>query len=599
MMRFVLDQDGGPQGEAAPPVAASTAAQKAGARLHQQPGGGGLQMVQPNGNAARPQGGPAQHLHVQEQSPAIEEIRSFLAHAPRLWTSPSDAPVRKLKMANGEEISCVLWKGRFFITGTDVVKILTFRFHQLGRGILNPKKFEEGVFSDLRNLKAGSDAVLEEPRSEFLEFLHKHGCIRTQKKQKVFLWHKVPHDDLFREALERNLKRVANVFNWTHMMSSPDVMKQYMMMQAASATPSMLMHLPGGAGGQPVMMLPGGAAGMQAGGGSRQPALHMHPQFPPPPYFNPTGVYGDGQQQHFMHQQMLMMGLDPAYMMGAPLGGTGRQESGRVATAGSEGRPPGDGLERADGGAASSLLGAAMFAPRPLSGQQRGGEEDDMLHLNEEYFDNILEEQLTAPTRATGKRPFASADGGREVCADGSSEASEDIFAFATIDPAVLCGGGIAAPAKRAAGDGAMTSGASPPSQRPTKAYSEAALLAELDALRGDAPSSFGYGDGSDRHQMVEGEPRCDYLSDPLFAGGNDVPHAAIALSPREPITKRQAGGRSATPSLFTGSIHTDFMADFWPGEKGAGGSGSANSPLWDDLSMLMPNVAPNDRGLD
>jgi transcription factor STE12 len=69
------------------------------------------------------------------------------------------------------------------------------------------KKFEEGIFSDLRNLKSGTDASLEEPKSGFLDFLYKNNCIRTQKKQKVFYWYSVPHDRLFLDALERDLKR--------------------------------------------------------------------------------------------------------------------------------------------------------------------------------------------------------------------------------------------------------------------------------------------------------------------------------------------------------------------------------------------------------
>ncbi|KAL0565401.1 hypothetical protein V5O48_016623 [Marasmius crinis-equi] len=69
------------------------------------------------------------------------------------------------------------------------------------------KKFEEGVFSDLRNLKPGQDACLEEPKSPFLDLLFKYQCIRTQKKQKVFYWFSVPHDRLFLDALERDLKR--------------------------------------------------------------------------------------------------------------------------------------------------------------------------------------------------------------------------------------------------------------------------------------------------------------------------------------------------------------------------------------------------------
>jgi transcription factor STE12 len=84
---------------------------------------------------------------------------------------------------------------------------LSFRFQAFGRPVKNSKKFEEGIFSDLRNLKSGTDASLEEPKSPFLDFLYKNNCIRTQKKQKVFYWYSVPHDRLFLDALERDLKR--------------------------------------------------------------------------------------------------------------------------------------------------------------------------------------------------------------------------------------------------------------------------------------------------------------------------------------------------------------------------------------------------------
>ena len=84
---------------------------------------------------------------------------------------------------------------------------MAFRFQAFGRPVRNSKKFEEGIFSDLRNLKAGSDATLEDPKSPFLDFLYKNNCIRTQKKQKVFYWYSVPHDRLFIDALERDLKR--------------------------------------------------------------------------------------------------------------------------------------------------------------------------------------------------------------------------------------------------------------------------------------------------------------------------------------------------------------------------------------------------------
>ena len=47
---------------------------------------------------------------------------------------------------------------------TDIVRALVFRFEAFGRPVRNMKKFEEGVFSDLRNLKPGVDACLEEPK---------------------------------------------------------------------------------------------------------------------------------------------------------------------------------------------------------------------------------------------------------------------------------------------------------------------------------------------------------------------------------------------------------------------------------------------------
>ncbi|KAI7823978.1 transcription factor, STE-like protein, partial [Kickxella alabastrina] len=109
----------------------------------------------------------------------------------------------------GDKLSCIRWDSRFHITSTDIIRALVHRFQDIHRPVVNMKKFEEGVFSDLRSLKPGVAARLEPPRSEFLELLYKQHCVRTQKKQKVFYWELVPHDMLFREALERDLKREA------------------------------------------------------------------------------------------------------------------------------------------------------------------------------------------------------------------------------------------------------------------------------------------------------------------------------------------------------------------------------------------------------
>jgi hypothetical protein len=148
---------------------------------------------------------PPTDENTQERLDRIEDIKCFLGTATNDWEPRRS--VRSLHLPTGESISCVYWDDLFHITGTDIVRTLLYRFHLFGRPVTNLKKFEEGIFSDLRNLKPGMDASLEEPKSEFLEMLYKNNCIRTQKKQKVFFWFSVPHDRLFLDALERDLKR--------------------------------------------------------------------------------------------------------------------------------------------------------------------------------------------------------------------------------------------------------------------------------------------------------------------------------------------------------------------------------------------------------
>ncbi|KIK54718.1 hypothetical protein GYMLUDRAFT_249242 [Collybiopsis luxurians FD-317 M1] len=169
----------------------------------------------------------------QERLAHLDRLKFFLATAPSRWDTsnanasssssdpylnmgmgmnaahhpPAHPALNRFLLPNQEYVTCVLWNGLYHITGTDIVRALVFRFEAFGRPVRNMKKFEEGVFSDLRNLKPGQDATLEEPKSPFLDLLFKYQCIRTQKKQKVFYWFSVPHDRLFLDALERDLKR--------------------------------------------------------------------------------------------------------------------------------------------------------------------------------------------------------------------------------------------------------------------------------------------------------------------------------------------------------------------------------------------------------
>src|SRR6188474_1652700 len=96
-------------------------------------------------------------------------VKYFLISAPVDWQP--DQYIRRFLLPTGEYVSCVLWNNLFHISGTDIVRCLSFRFQAFGRPVKNSKKFEEGIFSDLRNLKSGTDASLEEPKSPFLDFL--------------------------------------------------------------------------------------------------------------------------------------------------------------------------------------------------------------------------------------------------------------------------------------------------------------------------------------------------------------------------------------------------------------------------------------------
>ncbi|XBW35574.1 hypothetical protein QEN19_001148 [Hanseniaspora menglaensis] len=140
----------------------------------------------------------------------IEDLKFFLVTAPIRWMD--NQIIRKYYLNEElDYISCIYWDNIYYISGTDIIKILIFRFEKFGRRIINKKKFEEGIFSDLRNLKVNEHCILQMPRSAMLQFLHKNNCIKTQKRQKVFFWFSVLHDRLFADCLERDLKREQDI----------------------------------------------------------------------------------------------------------------------------------------------------------------------------------------------------------------------------------------------------------------------------------------------------------------------------------------------------------------------------------------------------
>lgn len=136
----------------------------------------------------------------------LDDFKYYLTTGPANWLENQIIRRYHLNSDLGF-VSCVFWNNMYYMTGTDIVKCCVYRMKLFGRVVIHKKKFEEGIFSDLRNLKCETDATLEQPKSEFLQFLLKNACLKTQKKQKVFFWFSIPHDKIFADALERDLKR--------------------------------------------------------------------------------------------------------------------------------------------------------------------------------------------------------------------------------------------------------------------------------------------------------------------------------------------------------------------------------------------------------
>jgi len=85
-----------------------------------------------------------QHSHTHQPAQpdvasSLDALKVFLATAPTRWNShpqPAQpfqhANLRRLQLPNQDFVSCVLWNGRYFITGTDIVRALLLRFEAFG-----------------------------------------------------------------------------------------------------------------------------------------------------------------------------------------------------------------------------------------------------------------------------------------------------------------------------------------------------------------------------------------------------------------------------------------------------------------------------------
>lgn len=133
----------------------------------------------------------------------LSDLQEFLVAASREWQP--DEECRRFTIF-GDCITCACWGEESLVSGVDIVKTISalYRLNHLGDYPHDRRKFEEGVISDLRNLKLGSDAYLEQANSPLLKFLFRINSVRTHKRQKIFKWTSVPFRRLYIDAADRD-----------------------------------------------------------------------------------------------------------------------------------------------------------------------------------------------------------------------------------------------------------------------------------------------------------------------------------------------------------------------------------------------------------
>jgi hypothetical protein len=137
----------------------------------------------------------------------MRDLCDFLASANQNWQSGEEC--RRFTIF-GDCITCAQWDGLSLVSGVDIVKVVMafYRLENLGRPPADRRKFEEGIISDLRGMKLGTEAFLKDANSPLLQFLYRINSVRTHKRQKVYSWCAVPFMHLQRDALARERRNV-------------------------------------------------------------------------------------------------------------------------------------------------------------------------------------------------------------------------------------------------------------------------------------------------------------------------------------------------------------------------------------------------------
>lgn len=109
--------------------------------------------------------------------------------------------VKKFHLSPNEFITCILWDGKCYITGHDIVMLIKLFLDD--NEMVEEKKLIENIWSALRSIK---NVRLETSKSELLRWLDLQGCVRTIKTQKLFEWSSVDYHDLIDIVKSKNAR---------------------------------------------------------------------------------------------------------------------------------------------------------------------------------------------------------------------------------------------------------------------------------------------------------------------------------------------------------------------------------------------------------
>ncbi|PJF20170.1 hypothetical protein PSACC_00029 [Paramicrosporidium saccamoebae] len=142
------------------------------------------------------------HAKLELYNRLSDDLRNFVSSASHDWQEGEEC--RRFTVF-GDCITCARWNDQSLVSGVDIIKVIgaMYRLANMGGSPTDRRKFEEGITSDLRSLKVGAHAILEEAHSSLLDFLYRISSVRTHKRQKIFFWDTVPFEKLYHDAAER------------------------------------------------------------------------------------------------------------------------------------------------------------------------------------------------------------------------------------------------------------------------------------------------------------------------------------------------------------------------------------------------------------